>query len=62
VEQGGSTIFPALKLTVQPKKGTALFWYNLHESGEEDLRTQHAACPILYGNKWSELFFYFRLP
>uniref|UniRef100_A0A914RW89 procollagen-proline 4-dioxygenase n=1 Tax=Parascaris equorum TaxID=6256 RepID=A0A914RW89_PAREQ len=30
----------------------ALFWYNLYRSGEGDLRTRHAACPVLVGVKW----------
>ena len=30
----------------------ALFWYNLLRSGEGDLRTRHAACPVLLGVKW----------
>lgn len=30
----------------------ALFWYNLLRSGVGDLRTRHAACPVLTGTKW----------
>ncbi|VDL76243.1 unnamed protein product, partial [Nippostrongylus brasiliensis] len=30
----------------------ALFWYNLMRSGEGDMRTRHAACPVLLGVKW----------
>ncbi|KAI4458952.1 prolyl 4-hydroxylase alpha subunit [Holotrichia oblita] len=52
VAQGGATAFVNLKVAVRPKKGSAVFWYNLHSSGEGDSRTLHAACPILTGSKW----------
>ncbi|XP_037944125.1 uncharacterized protein LOC119676931 [Teleopsis dalmanni] len=52
VEEGGSTAFPFLNVLVKPKKGSLLFWYNLHSSGDPDYRTKHAACPVLKGTKW----------
>jgi prolyl 4-hydroxylase len=52
VEQGGATVFTGLKIGVWPKKGSALFWHNLHRTGEGDYRTMHAGCPVLVGNKW----------
>lgn len=45
VEAGGATVFPILGVSVWPKRGSAVFWYNLHKSGEGDLLTRHAACP-----------------
>uniref|UniRef100_A0AC35TSP4 Procollagen-proline 4-dioxygenase n=1 Tax=Rhabditophanes sp. KR3021 TaxID=114890 RepID=A0AC35TSP4_9BILA len=48
----GATVFTDLKTTVQPSKYDAMFWYNLLRSGEGDLRTRHAACPVLTGVKW----------
>ncbi|KAH8271406.1 hypothetical protein KR018_008879 [Drosophila ironensis] len=30
----------------------AVFWHNLHASGVGDVRTLHAACPIIAGSKW----------
>ncbi|XP_055360209.1 prolyl 4-hydroxylase subunit alpha-1-like isoform X2 [Betta splendens] len=52
VAAGGATVFTDVGAAVQPKKGSAVFWYNLYLSGEGDYRTRHAACPVLVGNKW----------
>ncbi|KAM7042393.1 prolyl 4-hydroxylase subunit alpha-2 isoform 5-T8 [Acridotheres tristis] len=52
VEAGGATVFPDFGAAIWPKKGTAVFWYNLLKSGEGDYRTRHAACPVLVGCKW----------
>lgn len=52
VPAGGATVFTDVGAAVKPKKGSAVFWYNLFPSGEGDYRTRHAACPVLVGNKW----------
>ncbi|KAL1448714.1 hypothetical protein WDU94_003639, partial [Cyamophila willieti] len=49
VQLGGATIFPYFNLTVEPRKGTAIFWYNMHASGSMDYRMTHSACPVLVG-------------
>ncbi|WKY00172.1 hypothetical protein Q1695_014772 [Nippostrongylus brasiliensis] len=49
---GGGTVFTDIKSTVLPTKNDALFWYNLHKFGDGDVRTRHAACPVLVGVKW----------
>ena len=57
VEAGGGTAFPAIGLTVHPKKGSALFFSNVDTAGEPDKSTLHAGLPVERGlkivaNKW----------
>ena len=52
VPLGGYTVFLQPEIASQPIKGSAVFWYNLYPNGKGDLRTRHAACPVLGGIKW----------
>ncbi|KAF4117672.1 hypothetical protein G5714_002225 [Onychostoma macrolepis] len=52
VEIGGSTVFPKVGVSLKPKQGSAVFWYNLRKNGNVDLNTEHAGCPVFRGNKW----------
>lgn len=56
VAKGGATVFTELNLTLRPKKGSAVFWYNLKRNGKGDIFTKHAACTVLSGEKWSKFF------
>ncbi|EDW19101.2 prolyl 4-hydroxylase subunit alpha-1 [Drosophila mojavensis] len=50
---GGATIFPKLRLLVQPRRGTALLWYNLNADGAADPLAKHAVCPVVLGSRWA---------
>ncbi|XP_065191112.1 prolyl 4-hydroxylase subunit alpha-1-like isoform X2 [Sycon ciliatum] len=52
VSAGGCTVFPRIPARVEPSKGDASFWYNLLPSGDGDIMTRHAGCPVLSGSKW----------
>lgn len=52
VEEGGNTVFLVPKISVKPKKGSTLFWYNLKPSSQSDDSTRHAGCPVYKGHKW----------
>ena len=52
ISVGGFTAFPNLGVAVQPREGTAVFWYNLHEDGQESMLPFHGACPTALGIKW----------
>ena len=54
VASGGRTVFPRIGAGVSPEMGSAVFWYNLHDSGDPDKLTLHGACPVLYGTKWGK--------
>ncbi|KAH8286828.1 hypothetical protein KR018_000726, partial [Drosophila ironensis] len=53
VPLGGATVFTKLKLTIEPKKGNALIWFNLDNAGNPDPRTMHSACPVVVGSRWT---------
>jgi prolyl 4-hydroxylase len=44
--EGGQTLFPKLNLSIQPEKGSAVYWFNVKEDGAPDYRTLHAAAPV----------------
>eukprot|EP00095_Tigriopus_kingsejongensis_P007522 snap_masked-scaffold103_size370364-processed-gene-2.2 protein:Tk07522 transcript:snap_masked-scaffold103_size370364-processed-gene-2.2-mRNA-1 annotation:"hypothetical protein DAPPUDRAFT_22132" len=58
VPAGGRTVFPRLGASVEATGGSAVFWHNLHKSGEADKSTLHGACPIMFGTKWGSLVAY----
>jgi hypothetical protein len=39
-------------VTVQPRRGDAVLWYNYDELGRLDARAVHSALPVLQGEKW----------
>lgn len=52
VESGGATLFPQLGLKIRPKKGSALFFANVTDTGTPDYATHHAGLPVLSGTKF----------
>ncbi len=50
--EGGETAFPKLDWRFRGKKGDALLFWNLTESGEPDPMTYHAGMPTTSGEKW----------
>ncbi|KAM8708483.1 hypothetical protein ACLKA7_015458 [Drosophila subpalustris] len=52
VPLGGATVFPKLKLVVQPKKGNALVWMNRNDDNIPEKLAEHAVCPVAMGSRW----------
>ena len=57
--EGGATVWPFVGVYVMPEKGSAAAWFNTRTDAHVDLETQHAACPVLLGQKWSKIIFWF---
>jgi prolyl 4-hydroxylase len=51
-QKGGETIFPYMMISVFPKKGGLLLFYNCNEKNEVDLLTFHGSAPVIEGEKW----------
>ncbi len=52
VEEGGCTSFPNVGVSVEPKKGRAVCWYNTDKEMKILPESLHAADPVLRGEKW----------
>lgn len=50
--EGGTTLFPELGLEVQPKKGRAVFWFNVDEKGRVNPLTLHTGTDVVNGEKY----------
>lgn len=55
VTAGGATAFTSLNVTVIPRKGSAVLWYNRRPSGDLEENTTHAECLVAVGTKWVAL-------
>ncbi|CAH8344651.1 unnamed protein product [Eruca vesicaria subsp. sativa] len=54
VEEGGETDFPKSSgLSVSPKKGDALLFWNKRPDGSQDPSSLHCGRPVIKGNKWA---------
>ena len=52
VEGGGETRFPDIELSIAPKMGSALLFFNCLPDGAVDPRSRHAGAPVTAGEKW----------
>jgi prolyl 4-hydroxylase len=52
VEEGGTTFFPKLNLTVCPQKGTAVYFEYFYNDSIINELTLHAGAPVVKGEKW----------
>lgn len=50
--KGGQTDFPRAGISITPKKGNALFFYNVDKNGLGNPLTLHAGTPVIEGEKW----------
>jgi prolyl 4-hydroxylase len=50
-EGGGGTRFVDVDLTIEPKRGMAVFWNNLLASGDGNNFTRHQGMPVTAGSK-----------
>lgn len=51
-KKGGETIFPMADVSVNPKKGDAILFYNTTPDGKDDPRSLHGGAPVVEGEKW----------
>lgn len=52
VEKGGETLFPNLEISVEPKKGTAVYFEYFYTNEELNKLTLHSGNPVEKGEKW----------
>ncbi|XP_037732506.1 prolyl 4-hydroxylase subunit alpha-2 [Drosophila subpulchrella] len=52
VQMGGHASFPDLGFGFKPSRGSALVWHNTDNSGNCDIRSLQATCPVLLGTQW----------
>lgn len=48
---GGSTYFPKLSMHIQPRKGSAILWFNTDKDGNVLEKTEHGGMPVHEGTK-----------
>lgn len=50
-KQGGETEFPLLDVAIKPQAGTLVMWNNIASDGTPNMKTLHAAKPVIAGVK-----------
>ena len=52
VEEGGSTEFTRLGISIPPQQGAVIIWNNANPDGTPNHQTMHAATPVVQGVKY----------
>lgn len=52
VEEGGSTDFPTVELSIPPQAGALLIWNNMAVDGSPNPKSLHAGRPVIRGTKY----------
>ena len=52
VEEGGTTDFPRLGMSIEPRPGALLLWNNADPEGVPNPWTIHAGMPVVRGVKY----------
>ncbi len=52
VDAGGETAFPLIDVSITPKRGDGLLFFNCLPDGSPDRQTLHAGQPVEVGEKW----------
>jgi prolyl 4-hydroxylase len=52
VEEGGSTDFPLVNLSIPPQPGALLIWNNMKADGTPNSKALHAGTPVIRGVKY----------
>ncbi len=53
VEEGGETYFPKLNFSVNPQKGSAVYFEYFYDNQELNDLTLHGGAPVIKGSKWA---------
>jgi len=48
--------------TLQPVKGNAILFFSLHPSASPDKSSFHSRCPVLEGDMWSAIKYFYAKP
>lgn len=52
VDEGGSTDFPKVELSIPPQPGTLIIWNNMKPDGTPNPKSLHAGTPVVRGVKY----------
>jgi prolyl 4-hydroxylase len=52
VPQGGETVFPAVGLSITPRRGNAVYFEYTNSHMQVDQKSLHAGAPVARGEKW----------